>query len=237
MGIIVRTRLSVLVYAVALAGCASAPEPKGVVPPGRLTVTYSAQHADGSRLKEAPSEVTLVTREATNRLTASQIGLNVLLLALGTVAIRPFSKDDLRGVPIEEAGDRAHLRNPVPTAFVRSLQAAVDARVEQEADWRTRTFHRPLMVGGGWAALVYDTLVGTDDPGYQISLKLDVYKQPETGWLASTRRVECSGQSEPPRPMAYWAQAGHAAVQEQLALLLAACQDKVVVDLPRLLQE
>lgn len=60
--------LALTAFAV-LAGCATPPSD---IPPGALKVVYSQHYPDGSYLKEQPTEVRLVTREATTKNVAAQ---------------------------------------------------------------------------------------------------------------------------------------------------------------------
>lgn len=224
----------VLGCAALLAGCAFSP----TLPVGMLKVDYSQTYIDGSRLEETPTEVRIVQRETTGRNVAAQVGLNVLMLALGGgVVMNTFGKDDLTGDEITDVTNRVHLINPVPTAFVKSLQDAVDARMAQEGIWKDRDFRNPLIVGGGRAALVYDTLTGSGDPLYQFVLQLDVYKRGEGSWVMPPRLVQCSGRSEPPQPLAQWAESSYAGVKQELNRMLDACQQKVLAQLPDLLDK
>jgi hypothetical protein len=79
--------------------------------------------------------------------------------------------------------------------------------------------------------------LGEAEPAYQLRLDLDVYKKTETGWLQTAERVECSARSEPARPLNEWSAESYLAVKTQLDAFLAACQDKVMAELPRLLNK
>ncbi|MDR0479220.1 MAG: hypothetical protein LBH31_05345 [Burkholderiaceae bacterium] len=218
-----------------LAGCAS--EPSKSSAPGVLQVAYSTRFIDGSVLKEPPTEVTIVRRETTGRSAAAQVGLNVLMLALGGgVAVKGFSKNDLKGERIEDASDRTNLQNPVQTAFVQSLQEAVNARMTQNHIGQDRSFRYPLLAGGGSANLIYDTLLGSEDAQYRLVLHLDVYKRRENSWVMPPILVKCSDQSDPPQPLAYWSESSYSHVRQELDRMLAACQEKVLADLPSLLE-
>ncbi|MDR0276262.1 MAG: hypothetical protein LBI48_13205 [Burkholderiaceae bacterium] len=224
----------ILACAAVLAGCASTP----AAPPGTLRVTYSLQLIDGTRLKEAPTEIRLVQRETTGRAVAAQAVLNILLVALTrSVAVSGFSKTDLKGERIEDVDDRVNLQNPVSTVFVQSLQGTVDARMTKENIGQDRSFRYPLVVGGGYATLVYDTLVEQKEPSYQLALKLDVYKRPENSWIKPAYLVQCSDRSEPPQPLAHWAESSYANARQELDRMLSVCQSKVLTELPRLLEE
>jgi len=216
------------------AGCVSTPPS----PAGTLKVSYSTTLIDRSRLNEAPTEVQLVQRETTGRNVAAQVGLNVLMMALGGGAgVSTFSKDDLAGDPIEGVVDRSNLANPVSTGFVQSLQEAVSARMAEEGRWRDRSFTHPLVVGGGRATLVYDNLMGSEEPQYQLALRLDVYKRREGNWPVAPRLVLCDGRSQTAQPLAQWAASSYVGVQQELQRMLGACQEKVVAGLPGLLED
>ena len=226
--------------AVLLGGCASAP-PKSpdTASLGVLNVIYSTQLPDGSKLKEIPTEVTMVRRETTGKSVAMQVGLNVVMLALGGgIGFSGFSKDDLKGEKIEDAGeDRSNLQNPVISpAFLQPLQSAVNERMVQDKIGQNQSFHNPLVAGGGSARLIYDTLTGDQDPLYQLSLELVVYKHPEDGLFKSNRMVSCDQRSEPPQPLAYWNESSYSHVRQELNRMLADCQQKVLAELPHLLE-
>lgn len=230
-----KNTVAALACALMLSACTTAPRTEP--PAGKLSVVHSLTFADGSQLKEKQKEVTLVTRDATTRLAAGSVALGILGLALGGLMLAPVDKDKLRGRTIEDAPDRSNLRNPVATDFVPALQAAIDARLAAEPAWQSRGFRQPVTVGGGWASLVYESLLGEAEPAYQLRLDLDVYKKAETGWLQTAERVACSARSEPARPLNEWSAESYLAVKTQLNAFLAACQDKVMAELPRLLNK
>lgn len=226
--------ISAIASAALLAGCATTTN----TPPGAVKVDYSSAFINGAKLKEVPTEVLIVKREDTGNAVAAQVGLNVLMLALGGgVAASGFSKDDLKGAPIEDVADRRYLQNPVPAGFVQSLQTAVDARMAQDKLAQAQSFRYPLVVGGGSAQLVYDSLTGAEVPNYQLLLSLDVYKRRESNWVLPPNLVACSGRSEPAQPLAYWAEGSYRNVQQALSRMLADCQAKVLADLPNLLEQ
>ena len=214
---------------------ACATKPSVEVPAGKLRVVHSLTFADGSRLKEKQNEVTLVTRDVTTRAAAGAVALGILGLALGGLAIAPVDKDKFRGRTIDDAPDRSNLRNTVPTDFVSTLQAAIDARIAAEPTWQSRGFRQPVTVGGGWASLVYESLMGEAEPVYQLRLDLDVYKVPESGWLRAPVRVACNARSEPAKSLEVWASDSYRPVKTQLDAFLTSCQEKVLGELPRLL--
>lgn len=230
-----------LLVAVSLfAGCAASPpisataHSSGEVAPGPLRVVYSLRYPDGSYLKEKPSEVRLVTREATSNKVAQQIGLNLALLALGGLAFQGFSKDDLMGRPVDGVSQRDHLKVPVDTAFVTRLQARVDTAMQSSESLRLRTFARPLTVAGGSTRLVYENLKGSDVPTFRLKTDLVIYKAREGGFtnnLLAARVVECSNESPEAWPQTHWAEGNYLPVKTQLYTMLQACEDKVIASL------
>ncbi|MCD2165354.1 hypothetical protein [Comamonas koreensis] len=170
--------IGAIASAALLAGCKTTPK----APPGPLKVAYSKAPYAAPRLKETPTEVRIVRREETSAAVAAQVGVHLLMAALGGgAAINTFNKEDLKGVPIEDVVDRQYLNNPVPTSFVQSLQEAVDASIADNPWAQQKSFSYPLVVGGGSAQLIYDNLMGTDDANYQLVLDLDVSKKREAG--------------------------------------------------------
>jgi hypothetical protein len=187
-------------------------------------------------LKEAPTEVTIVQRKTTGKVVAAQVGLNILMLALGGgVGGFTFSKDDLKGERIEDVEDRTNLKNPVPTAFVQSLQEAIKNRMDDNNMGQNQTFRYSIVVGGGSANLIYESLIGSEEPRYQLVLKLNVYKRAKRGWFKSVPPVDCSDKSAPAQPLAYWADSSYSNVRQELDRMLSACQSKVLDNLPNLL--
>ncbi|MDZ4103503.1 MAG: hypothetical protein U1E12_17695 [Hydrogenophaga sp.] len=179
-----------------LAGCVT---PPANTPVGALKVVYSQHYPDGSYLKEEPTEVRLVTREATTKNVATQVGLNLLLLSVGALSFRGFSKDDLNGRPVDGPTDRAHLRNPIPTEFVARLQTRVDSAIQADDRLKTQTYAHPLVVGGGSTRLVYENLAGTEEATYRLKTDLVVYRKRGNGVsinsLMGPRTVSCADQS------------------------------------------
>ncbi len=227
--------LSILA-AVLLTACASQPT---ATTPGMVQVVYSQYYPDGSRLKEIPTEVTIVKREATSKNVASQVALNVVMLALGGgVGFQSFSKDGLKGVPVDGLNERANVQNPVATRFVSDLQAKVAAAVQENAAWRDRHYREPLTVAGGSTRLVYETLAGTDEERFRLKTDLTVYKRKESANLLSPNLVvDCQDASPEPLTQSQWAEAEYRSVKIQLDAMLAACETKVLAELPSLLRD
>ncbi|MGE0097575.1 MAG: hypothetical protein AB7S86_04430 [Hydrogenophaga sp.] len=221
-----------------LASCAAPPSSSSSSDAGAIKVIYSQIYPDGSILKEKPSEIRMVTRDATSKNVAAQVGLNAVLLAMGAFSFRGFSKDDLKGSELTDVADRSHLQNPVPTEFVGRLQARVDAFVQTDESLQKRRFERPLIVGGGNVRLVYESLLGTEEEKFRLKTDLVVYKKRESSAMASLMApvvVECSGKSPDAWPQSRWAQENYLLVKVQLDELLQACETKVQGNLHQLL--
>lgn len=220
-----------------LAGCATPPSD---IPPGALKVVYSQYYPDGSYLKEQPTEVRLVTREVTTKNVATQVGLNLLLLSVGALSFQGFSKDDLKGRTVDGPTERSHLRNPIPTDFVTQLQARVDTAVRDNDRWKAQTYTHPLVVGGGYARLVYESLADTDEATYRLKTDLVIYRKVEGASIRSLmgpRTVSCADQSAQAWPQSRWAEGNYLPVKQAMDTLLAACEAKVVASLDELLRD
>ncbi len=231
-----KTILALTAIAV-LAGCATPPSD---IPPGALKVVYSQHYPDGSYLKEQPTEVRIVTREATTKNVAQQVGLNLLLLSVGGLSFQGFSKDGLKGRAVDGPTDRTHLRNPIPTDFVAQLQARVDTAIRDNDRWKAQTYTYPLVVGGGYARLVYENLTGTDEATYWLKTDLVIYRKVEGASIRSLmgpRTVSCADQSAHAWPQARWAEGNYLPVKQGMDALLAACEAKVVASLDELLRD
>ncbi|TFY97339.1 hypothetical protein [Ramlibacter rhizophilus] len=240
--------LTLLVASLSLAGCAS-PEhlqandsahdgaPR-LHPPGRVKVEYSTSFGDGSWLQEPPTEVLLLRREATQKQIGRQLALNAfLLVATRSVGFQTFSKEQLKGIPIPDVQDRSNLQNPVPTTFVNSLERTVNDRVSKDPEFRGKTFQHPIVVGGGFASLVYESLVG-ESTDYYLRLDLNVYKQRKSASIFNFTPpaiVNCAKRSEGARPLEEWAADSYQPLKTQLEQILAACERKVIAELGTLL--
>jgi hypothetical protein len=220
-----------------LAGCAT---PPADTPPGALKVVYSQHYPDGSYLKEQPTEIRLVTRDATTKNVAQQLGLNVLLLSVGALSFQGFSKDDLNGRIVDGPTDRAHLRNPIPTDSVAQLQTRVDTAIQGNEGLKTQPYAHPLVVGGGNARLVYENLAGTDEATYRLKTDLVIYRRvggTSIKSLMGPRTVSCADQSAHAWPQSRWAEGNYLPVKQEMDALLAACETKVVTALGELLRD
>jgi hypothetical protein len=217
-----------------LGGCASKPSTQqepSLGPPGVLSVRYSRGGLPDD--DETLSEITIVTRGTTGKMaTLTTLGA---ILSFGT-NFRTFSKDELKGKRIENVDDRTNLQNPVSTTFIQSLQTAVDAKMAQDKIGLDRGYRYPLIVIGGFATLVYDTLLGPEDPKYQLTLNLLVYKRDENSSTHSSHKVSCDDRSAPPQPLAYWSDSSYNNARLELNRMLAICQQKVLNKLPDLIQ-
>lgn len=219
-----------------LAGCAT---PPADTPPGALKVVYSQHYPDGSYLKEQPTEIRLVTREATTKNVAQQVGLNLLLLSVGALSFQGFSTD-LNGRTVDGPTDRAHLLNPIPTDFVARLQTRVDTAIQGNDRLKTHTYAHPLVVGGGNARLVYENLAGTDEATYRLKTDLVIYRRVTGASIKSLmgpRTVSCADQSAQAWPQSRWAEGNYLPVKQEMDALLATCATKVVAALDELLRD
>lgn len=229
--------LALTAFAV-LAGCAT---PPADTPPGALKVVYSQYYPDGSYLKEQPTEVRLVTRDATTKNVATQADLNLLLLSVGALSFQGFSKDGLKGRAVDGPTDRTHLRNPIPTDFVAQLQSRVDTAIRDNDRWKAQTYTHPLVVGGGYARLVYENLTGADEATYRLKTDLVVYRKRGDGAsiksLMAPRTVSCADQSAQAWPQSHWAEGNYLPVKQAMDALLAACETKVVAALDEFLSD
>lgn len=236
-------RATGLLLVVLLSACATpAPVPSSAkVEPRGPRVSYSLSYADGSRLKEEPGDIRIVRRSTTGKAVATQVFLNAAMLALGAgVAVNPFSKDRLRGAPIEGVADRERVRNPVSTDFVKALQAHVDERVALTPGLASRAFKYPIVVAGGHATLVYDSLADTEEEKFQLKTDLEVYKRRETAGLFSVQplhRVSCADASTPALVLADWASQDDALLRQTLDRMLAGCAQRVVAQLDDMLKD
>jgi len=183
-----------------LAACASPPQ-QAAKPLGVVRVVYTQTYPDGSRLKQIPTEVTIVKREATTSLVGAQVALNVFMLAMGGgIGFQTFSKDSLRGAVIEGSADRANLKDPAAGTFMVALRASVNDAIQADASLRQKTFNNSLDVIGS-TQLVYETLAGTDEERYRLKTDLMVFKKKESASLLSVVPfvvVKCQNQSPAP---------------------------------------
>lgn len=222
-----------------LAACASPPQ-QVATPPGVIQVIYSYTYPDGSRIKEIPTEVTIVKREATTSLVSTQVALNVFMLAMGGgIGFQGFSKDSLKGAVIEGPADRANLKNPAAGTFMLSLQASVNDAIQADATLRQKTFNNSLNVIGS-TQLVYETLASTDEERYRLKTDLMVFKKKESASLVSMApfvTVNCQNQSPTPLVQARWAENNYQIVKDEIDSMYAACQKNVLADLKNLLKD
>jgi hypothetical protein len=230
-----------IVFAAQLAACTTPTRENPVAAPGApLRVIYATHKPDGSYLKKTPVEVDIVTRETTGKAVASQVFLNVALLALvGGVGFQTFSKDDLRGASIDDALNREHLRNPIPVDFVARMQKSIDAAMQTDPTLGTKGFDKPVVVSSGHVSLVYEDLAGNDEPLYRLKTDLQVYKHKETWSLLNGAPyvVDCSHASKEPLPRSRWAQNDYVLIAQSLASALSSCESKVIAQLPALLKD
>jgi len=221
-----------------LVSCASQPV---AIAPGEIRVFYSTLHPDGSRLKEIPTEVTIVRRENTFNNVGVQVALNIFMLAMGGgFGVQGFSKDDLKGSSIDDAASRANLKNPVAGEFLGKLKSRIDETLRQDPEMRGRTYREPVLVAGGSTRLIYETLMDGEEERFRLKTSLQVYKKKESAGMFSFSPlviVNCSDESGEPMPLDQWAEADFQPVKTQLNSLLSACEAKVMAELPALLKD
>ena len=224
--------ITVTVASTMLAACASQPVNTKT---GDVNVQYTFFYLDGSKLKEFPTEVTVVKRDATIKNVAAQVGINVLALALGGggAGFQGFSKDGLKGTRIDDAVLRDNLKNPVSNEFTRNMQAKVSALVRLNDELSKKIFQKSILVAGGNFLLIYETLTGEDEH-FHLKSDLVVYKHRENTNLFSfnpTAVVTCESASDGLLPLNQWAANDYQLVKTQLDAMLGACETKVLAGL------
>lgn len=235
----IKAVIGIAVASTLLTACASQPVNTKI---GEVNVQYSLFYPDGSRLKEIPTEVTLVKRESTVKNVAAQVGLNVLGLALGGVGagFQGFSKDDLKGVRIEDAVSRENLKNPVSNEFLRELKSKVSAAVQQNPALAQKGYRKPILIAGGYARLVYESLAGEDEELFRLKSDLIIYKRREDANLLTFSPnivVDCETASDNPLTLSQWAVNNYQLVKMQLGAMLSTCESNILAKLPVLLKD
>lgn len=204
-----------------LAACASQPV---AIAPGEVRVLYSTLYPDGSRLKEIPTEVTIVKRENT----------------LNNVGVQGFSKDGLKGSRIDDAASRANLQNPVAGKFLGNLKDRIDNALRQDPGLKDRTFREPVLVVGGNTRLIYETLADGEEERFRLKTDLLVYKRRESAGLFSFTplvTVDCRNESAEPLPRDQWALNDYQPVRTHLETMMSDCEARVMADLASLLKD
>ena len=236
-----QSKITIIVVCVCalLSACAS-PSRQAARPPGVIGVVYTQVYPDGGRLKEIPTEVTIVKREATTSLVGAQVALNVVMLAMGGgFGFQSFSKDGFKGAVIEGSVDRVNLTDPAAGTFMVALRASVNDAVQADTTLRQKIFNNSLNVIGG-TKLVYETLTGTDEERYRLKTDLMIFKKKESAGLVSVTpfvTVNCQNQSPVPLTQATWAENNYQIVKNEVESMYAACQKKVLADLHNLLKD
>ncbi len=204
-----------------------------------LEVSYSRVLPNGAALKEEPKEVSIVRRKNTQNHAAAQIGINIVSLALGGgVSVNPFSKSDLKGDSIEGSASRRNLANPIPTTFVRVLREDVDRVVQSNAGLKKKAVGNKLIVSGGSSRLIYEKLNGSEEERFRLNTELYVWVE-QKGFhvkLQGPKRIDCS-QSSDLLTQAQWANNDYQLVKTRLDAVMRSCQQKVVSQLPSLLDK
>ncbi len=204
-------------------------------------MAYTTRFADGSLLKDLPQEVMIVRREDTFGLIGTQVVLNIAMLALGGgIGVQGFSKDGLKGSAIDYAGPRDNLKNPVVHEFTPALAKKIRDAVHQDPELNGRTFNRDILVAGGSANLVYESLADGEEERFRLKTHLQVYKKKESAGMFSFSPlviVDCSNESEQVMLLNQWAEADFQPVKTQLDGMLSACETKVMAELPAMLKD
>ena len=218
-----------------LSGCASTPSKD--LKAGKVDVQYTRSFPDGSRLKSNPEEVMIISRSTMGKSVAAQIGINVMMVALGSgIGVSPATKNDLKGYAITDVDDRSNIKNPIPTEFVSDIDEMIKESVGNSAKWQSRVYQNPVLIGGGRAKLIYESLLGDDDL-YKFKLDLLVYKKKESSSFFGKQyeSVDCSSESESPLELTVWSENDYLKVNEEFSSLLEKCETKVMSQLGRLL--
>lgn len=220
-----------------LTACTSAPV--SPVAPGNVKVEYSQTYMDGSRLKEIPTEVTIVNRAATAKNVATQVGLAALTLFIGGgIGFQGFSKDDLKGAPIEDLSERNNIQNPVSTTFVADLQTKINQAVQENAVHNTIAFNQSIVVTGGRAALVYENL-GDEEEKFRLKSEIIIHKPREDKGFFSfspNPKVDCQHASAEALPQEQWAKDNYLLIKTEMDAMFSACEQKILAELPTLLE-
>jgi hypothetical protein len=220
--------------------CTSSLQAQEALPPATLNVVYTTMMGPNSTLKEVPREVRLIRRESTQKNIGQQVALNVLLFAVGGgLGAQGFSKDELNGIDVPDVQDRAYLKNPVAEEYVVTLKSAINEKLADNSSYKGKTFKQPVMVQGGRASLIYESLAG-EPINYFLKLDLLVAKRKESAGMLTFNPVvyvDCSGRSEQSMVLENWAQENYKSVSVELKKMLDSCQSKVVANIDNLLAQ
>ncbi|WP_034294693.1 hypothetical protein [Herbaspirillum sp. RV1423] len=122
--------------------------------------------------------------------------------------------------------------------FVVDLQNKINRLVQENVSYKNTAFHQPILVTGGRAALVYETL-GNDEEKFRLKTDLFIYKSKEKKSYFSPNpyvKVDCQDASPEPLSRDQWAKDDYRLVKTQLDSMLAECEKKVLANLPELLK-
>lgn len=205
-----------------------------------IKAEYSLVYPDGSKLKERPSEVRIVTPAQMQKLVGAKVGLAVLLFAAtGGTSMSSGSKHDLNGSEIELPTDRSNLQIPDPDAFAARLGAKVNEAITSDGVSVAKPISRPLTLAGGAAHLVYESLSGEEAELYRLTTDWVVYLRKESRFSLSgpfVFTVNCASSSDKARSQKEWAENGYAQVKSELDAGVQACEKKVLEVAPPLLK-
>ena len=211
-----------------------------MAPQQALKVIYSTTFGENSVLKEVPKEVRLIRREATQKNIGQQVALNALLFVVGGgFGAQGFNKTDLNGIAIPDVEDRTYLKNPVSEEYVASLKASLNETAASNPAYKDKIFKQPVVVQGGAASLVYESLMG-GPVTYFFKLDLLIAKRKETAGMFTLNPVvyiDCSGRSEQSKTLENWALDNYKEVSIEFQKLLNSCQNKTIAEMGNLLDQ
>ncbi|MES2878759.1 MAG: hypothetical protein V4713_10080 [Pseudomonadota bacterium] len=207
---------------------------------GSIQAEYSLEYPDGSRLKQKPTEVRIVTAEQMQKSVGSKIALGVLLFAFtGGTGFSGSSKDNMNGATIDALEDRSNIQITDPDALAARLQAQVNDALKASAEPPAKSFTKPLTVAGGMTSLIYESLTGDEAGLYRLKTDWVVYKRKESFSIFGpfTFVVDCGNQSTKPLSQKDWAENNYAMVKTEMDATIATCEQKVLAAVPALLKD
>ncbi|MBG7621993.1 hypothetical protein I5R65_21185 [Herbaspirillum sp. AP02] len=156
----------------------------------------------------------------------------------GGMALNTFDKGDLKGDKLDDVKDRKHVRNPVSTDYVGKLSKEINAALQARTELKPGAYKNSVMVAGGSATLIYESLTGDEANLYKMNTELTIYKRKEDAGMFTISpfvEVSCNRVSEKALPLEDWAKDDYVMVQQWVDETLDQCSKKVVGALPDLL--
>lgn len=232
------SRMTWLLSLVLVAGCATSPHaPSGK--PGEVSVLYSRDNGAGRTLKRDPEAIRIIRREHVRTEVGKQVGLNILLLALGGVSVNTFDRGDLDGSPLLHADTQQSVANPVFLDYPEHVSTWVNTWMREKGIYANSTFANPILVGHGFVRLTYaDSTDEEQREQFRLRTDMAVYKRKESASVLTITpvvRVDCSETSEEKMTEMAWAKDDYAPLKATLAQTLQRCDDKVAQALPDML--